>query len=88
MNNKQNKANPTITGTVTHTSANHPHYILNTTATDPSVPTEFYIDRTNLDASLSSAFGMGNTNRGFFVWVNGSDRLNIGTTGNTTFQVM
>ena len=86
LNGALNTNNPTITGTVTHTHSSQPHYILNTTTTNPVVPTEFYIDRTSLDASLHSAFGMGDTSRGFFVWVNGGDRLNIGTNGNSTFS--
>ena len=86
LNGKLNTNNPTITGTVTHTHSSQPHYTFNTTTTNPLVPTEFYIDRRSLDASLHSAFGMGDTSRGFFVWVNGGDRLNIGTNGNTTFS--
>ena len=88
LNNKQNTNNPTITGTVTHTHSSQPHYTFNTTTTNPLVPTEFLIDRTNLDASLSSAFGMGNLTRGFFVWVNGSDRLKSQRMGALIFQVL
>ena len=86
LNGKLNTSSPTITGEVTHTHSSQPHYRLNTTTTNPLAPAEFYIDRTNLDAPLHSAFVMGDTSRGFFVWVNGGDRLNIGTNGNSTFS--
>ena len=51
-------------------------------STTESHPTEIYFNRTALGSAQHSAVGHGGTSRDFFIWVNGSDRLNITDSGN------
>jgi hypothetical protein len=48
-------------------------------------PAELYFDKTAATAggtAQKAAVGMDNNTRNFFIWVNGSDRMNIDTSGN------
>jgi hypothetical protein len=58
--------------------------ILNpSTSTALQNPSEIYFDRSASASTQTAAVGIdGSTSRNFFVWVNGSDRLNINTAGN------
>jgi hypothetical protein len=54
--------------------------------TQCSYPVEIYFDRRIVGGTTNltqvAAVGMDNTNRNFFVWVNGADRMNIDLSGN------
>jgi hypothetical protein len=55
--------------------------IQNSVATSNNAPAEIYFDKTALSSTLKGAVGVDYT-RNFFLWVNGSDRVNIDTSGN------
>jgi hypothetical protein len=56
--------------------------IINNTGANSGDPAEIYFDRTTLGNEQQSAIGVGSTSRDFFIWHNGSDRLNIKENGN------
>jgi hypothetical protein len=45
-------------------------------------PSEIYFDKTAAASTQGAAVGMDGSGRNFFIWVNGTDRMNIDTTGN------
>jgi hypothetical protein len=63
------------------TSTSQGVIVQNTNATSNNSPAEIYFDKSALSTTLKSAVGVDYV-RNFFIWVNGSDRLNIDTTGN------
>jgi hypothetical protein len=57
--------------------------VKNTDPTDSSRPAQIFFDRSAIGGTNQhiAAVGMDHTNRNFFLWVNGSDRLNIDPNG-------
>ena len=69
-------------GGFTVTAGGGQQVIVRNTATDTSGLADVFFDRT---AALSTAqAAVGHSARGAYLWVNGSDRLNISTAGNVT----
>ena len=73
-----------VTGQVRYTYTTGQGLILKNTQTGANTANEIYFDSsasTGTTAQLA-AVGMGGNARNFYIWVNGSDRLNIDTSGN------
>ncbi len=61
-------------------------HIINMNTVDASKPAEILFDRTAITGGTQkAAVGVDDTSRDFFIWVNGSDRLNISETGSIKF---
>ena len=56
-------------------------WISNDWPSDESAPSELVFDRRELISTQLAAVGVDHTNRDFYVWVNGADRLNITEAG-------
>ena len=56
-------------------------WIANDWPVDESAPSEVVLDRREVANSQIAAVGIDHTDRDFYVWVNGEDRLNITATG-------
>ena len=63
-------------------STNTGLYVFNTDISSSENPAEIVFERYSFGNTQKGAVGMDKSGRDFFIWVNGSDRLNITTDGN------
>ncbi len=72
-----------FTGKNTFQSAGIKQVIIgNPNANNTAEPAELYFNRTAVANTQQAAIGMGDTNRNFYIWVNGQDRFKINSIGN------